>query len=337
MLSSTPSIPPSPDDRQVIELNKFRCAKQRRDNNMSEEIARLKASFSESSTSTLKEARSQCVLQLIAESNGTTITKIRHILAERKGVDLSYPQVKRVLKKLEQEGWCKHIEEVQAKTGIKPIHIYYLASTLDPMEIIYALDEVTELRPKSDLAIVSQPRVISDDPYMVLTGAFEQLRLTAREDHFILMALVGQGVTTMNTLASLTGSKNQSTHTRLTKLIEYNLLGREKRDSGSGLEYHYFLDSGITKEHLSQFALENGFLFPSVNPQIKPEAQYQEVEMSSQQSSSVSDSANKPPIREKLLEHLPSLPSFDPTWSDEVKADWLKAYRQITELVQKNS
>lgn len=346
MSTNISSIPPDVNMAQVTQISEFRefrRFKPERDYNMEDDLARLKAAINGLSHSILAEHKARQVLHFVAEHNGVTITEIRGAISQRYSIELGYAVAKRIVEQLEKEQWCVHTEQSQKQTGIKAVHVFHLVSTLHSEDVLQILSEHNDSPPQfkveesAPLPLV-QPQLSESDnsPYALLTRTLELLRSSAREKHFEVLSLVAQDVSSMSALTNLTGDRPQSIHARLAKLTFWKLLGREKRDVGRGLEFHYFLVSQITIEDLKRFALEHGFPFPDANllTQSQSDPQRQEVTMLSQSSSSPSDSANaKIPTHEKLLDHLPK---FDPSWSDEIKADWIKAYRQIAELAQKS-
>lgn len=345
MYLDTYSISPGNMKGQVVPISRFQRSRAEKDCGMSE-LSRFRMAANGLIKSVLNEEKARLIMHFIAEREGVTFSEIRDVILKRYGVALSYGVARRIVGDLEKELWCIHTEQAQKKTGIKPIYIISVAPTLDRGDITRALNEEIKALQRTEIDLgTSEPPVQldleaerSDSSYALLAEGFEHIRPAAQEKHFELIAFIGQGVRTVNRLASYARDHKQSVHTRLGRLSGFRILGREKCDEGEGLEFHYFLASGITIGDLKKFALEKGFLFPHINlqTQVQSESHQDEVLMPSQKDLSDSgfQSSSNSSAYEKLLEYLPK---FDPEWSDEIKADWFKAYRQITELAKEDA
>ena len=181
------------------------------------------------------------------------------------------------------------------------------------------------------------PKAPGSEAQVSVSNFINTLKRNAAEEYIkLLVYFVRYKELTMRQAETATGELRQTNHGRFNRLREADILDREKKRSTEGkLEYHYFLSSRVSKDEI---VLEAEKRNVSIADEVKSENHNSEaiaktIMTDSNLSAAIPFTQEPRPSATELL--LEKLPEFNPTWPEEVQAQWLKSYQQLLDMVKK--
>lgn len=170
-------------------------------------------------------------------------------------------------------------------------------------------------------------RVEADKWRATLRNLLPTSRESYRESHIpILQKIKDYGSVSMNRIASELERRPNFIHVRLQNLIKAGLAAREKRPGNIG-------PSGRASKE---------FFYSLVNLDEQDSSQIQSDQISPSTTQKTTQGESNPMSGKFTQQHqereapsvsmLPGLPEYDPKWSEETKAEWMRLYRQLLEI-----
>lgn len=243
----------------------------------------------------------------------------------------------------EEDGVVNHKDAPHANEGMPPTREYFGTSQISIETLEWCLENARyrEALPTKSIAKRSAPieGIKSHTSPELLTGVVTvsvndflkgHQRSVRRSYLALLVQVLRYGELTVRQASELFGEQPQTQHGRIMRLLEENLLMREKKRSGDGsMEYHY---------RLSQYASSGEVLGLAKSHRISTSKQLVNVEATTSEEMTITNTPaqtgkNSQASATELL--VNKLPEFDPTWPQEVKESWFQAYQQLIGMVQK--